>query len=48
MLGFAKALREGGYETVLGSLSFDEKGDVKNPEYVMYVWKDGQYGELGG
>ena len=44
----AKALREGGYETVLGSLSFDEKGDVKNPEYVMYVWKDGQYGELGG
>ena len=44
----AKALREGGYETVLGSLSFDEKGDVKNPEDVMYVWKDGQYGELGG
>ncbi|MGD9508958.1 MAG: branched-chain amino acid ABC transporter substrate-binding protein [Geminicoccaceae bacterium] len=44
----AKALKEGSYDTVLGALSFDEKGDVKNPEYVMYVWKDGQYGELGG
>jgi branched-chain amino acid transport system substrate-binding protein len=42
----AKALREGSYETVLGTLGFNEKGDVKNPEYVMYVWKDGKYGEL--
>jgi len=42
----AKALKEGSYETVLGMLGFNEKGDVKNPEYVMYVWKDGQYGEL--
>ena len=42
----AKALKEGSYETVLGTLGFNEKGDVKNPEYVMYVWKDGQYGEL--
>ena len=42
----AKALGEGSYETVLGALAFNEKGDVKNPEYVMYVWKDGQYGEL--
>jgi branched-chain amino acid transport system substrate-binding protein len=42
----ATALREGNYETVLGTLGFNEKGDVKNPEYVMYVWKDGQYGEL--
>ncbi len=42
----AKALRDGSYETVLGTLSFDDKGDVKNPEYVMYIWKDGQYGEL--
>ena len=42
----AKALKEGNYETVLGSIAFNDKGDVKNPEYVMYVWKDGQYGEL--
>jgi branched-chain amino acid transport system substrate-binding protein len=42
----AAALREGSYETVLGTLGFNEKGDVKEPKYVMYVWKDGQYGEL--
>ena len=42
----AQALRENTFDTVLGTLAFDEKGDVKNPEYVMYVWKDGQYGEL--
>jgi len=44
----AKALQDGSYETVLGSLSFNEKGDVLNPEYVMYVWKNGEYGEVGG
>jgi branched-chain amino acid transport system substrate-binding protein len=44
----ASALKEGTYDTVLGTLAFNEKGDVKNPEYVMYVWKGGQYGELGG
>ena len=42
----ATALRDGSYETVLGTLGFNEKGDVKEPKYVMYVWKDGQYGEL--
>jgi branched-chain amino acid transport system substrate-binding protein len=42
----AAALKEGSYDTVLGSIAFNEKGDVENPEYVMYVWKDGQYGEL--
>lgn len=44
----AEALRGNSFETVLGTLGFNDKGDVKNPEYVMYVWKDGQYGELGG
>ena len=42
----AKALRDGSYDTVLGTLAFNEKGDVKEPKYVMYIWKDGQYGEL--
>ena len=44
----AKALKEGAYDTVLGSIAFNEKGDVQNPEYVMYVWKNGEYGEVGG
>ena len=40
----AKALRDGNYETVLGTIAFNEKGDVTDPEYVMYIWKDGKYG----
>ena len=41
----AKAIRGNSFETVIGTLAFDEKGDVKNPEYVWYVWKDGKYAE---
>lgn len=36
-------LRSGSYETVLGKIGFDDKGDVKAPGYVFYVWKDGKY-----
>ncbi|HQF30914.1 MAG TPA: branched-chain amino acid ABC transporter substrate-binding protein [Hyphomicrobiales bacterium] len=38
-----KALNEGKFETVLGELSFNEKGDVTLPGYVFYEWKDGKY-----
>jgi len=38
-----KALRSGQFETVLGNIGFDEKGDVTAPGYVFYVWKDGTY-----
>jgi len=41
----ATALRGNTYSTVIGNLSFDAKGDVKDPEYVWYVWKDGKYAE---
>ena len=37
------ALNEGEFDTVLGSLSFDDKGDVSLPGYVWYEWKDGTY-----
>jgi branched-chain amino acid transport system substrate-binding protein len=43
----ADALRSQTFDTVLGPLSFDQKGDVKNPKYVLYVWKNGKYGEAG-
>jgi len=39
----SKTLRASAYETVIGKLSFDGKGDVKDPEYSWYVWKDGRY-----
>jgi branched-chain amino acid transport system substrate-binding protein len=31
------------FDTVLGKFSFDKKGDVTAPGYVMYEWKDGKY-----
>ncbi len=38
-----KALDEGTFDTVIGSIDFDEKGDVSLPGYVMYSWHDGKY-----
>lgn len=41
----AATLRESGpWPTVLGSLSFDEKGDVQQGGYIMYEWKKGPDG----
>jgi branched-chain amino acid transport system substrate-binding protein len=46
----AKALgafiRANKFQTVIGELGFDGKGDVLNPEYVMYVWRDGKYAQM--
>jgi len=39
----AAELRKGKYNTVLGPLGFNKKGDVTAPGYVFYVWKDGKY-----
>ena len=38
-----EALRDGRFDTVLGALDFDEKGDVTTPSFVWYVWHDGRY-----
>ena len=40
------ALRSGSFDTVLGPLAFDAKGDVKAPGYVFYEWRDGHYAQL--
>ena len=37
------ALREFKFDTVLGNIGFDMKGDVTAPGYVFYEWKDGTY-----
>ena len=34
------------FDTVIGPLSFDKKGDITNGGYVVYVWKNGTYSEL--
>lgn len=38
-----KAMRGGTFKTVIGDLSFDAKGDQKQPGFVVYQWKGGQY-----
>lgn len=39
----AEKLRSASVETVLGKISFNKKGDVNAPGYVMYEWKKGKY-----
>lgn len=34
------------FKTVLGPITFDAKGDVKEPTYVVYVWSDGKFDYL--
>ena len=41
-----KALRSNQFDTVLGKIGFDKKGDVTAPGYVFYEWKDGKYDYL--
>jgi branched-chain amino acid transport system substrate-binding protein len=41
-----KALNDGNFSTVLGDLSFDDKGDVSLPGYVFYEWKAGKYVQI--
>lgn len=45
--GVANLLRVREANTVLGPISFDRKGDVKGPAYVMYRWHEGSYAEIG-
>ena len=37
------SLRKNKFNTVLGNIGFDMKGDVTAPGYVWYIWKGGQY-----
>lgn len=38
-----KALHENEFETVIGTIRFDEKGDFNAPGYVVYRWENGEY-----
>jgi branched-chain amino acid transport system substrate-binding protein len=40
------ALSKGSFDTVLGAVSFDGKGDVTLPSFVLYEWKSGHYDYL--
>lgn len=43
-----ETLRNETFDTVLGTIDFDEKGDVTGSNYTMYVWDNGRYHEVGG
>jgi len=41
------AIKAGSWDTVIGKLEFDAKGDIKQIDYVVYKWDDkGNYTEL--
>ncbi len=43
----ADAIKASGpWQTVLGPIAFDRKGDVTEPDYVFYVWRNGTYAEM--
>ena len=42
----SKALHSMTAQTVVGPLTWDNKGDVTDPKYVFYVWKNGTYAEM--
>lgn len=44
----AAYMREGKpFQTVIGPISFDKKGDITKPDYVIYEWKKGADGQIG-
>ncbi len=44
----AAYMREGKpFQTVLGPISLDKKGDITKPDYVIYEWKKGKDGQIG-
>src|SRR5690606_31416913 len=42
----AETLRAHDWDTVIGTIGFNEKGDLKTAAYVWYVFKDGAYSEM--
>ena len=42
----AAVLKAGSWDTVLGKISYDKKGDVTESDYVFYIWHKGNYAEM--
>ena len=34
------------WDSVIGPITFDKKGDITTADYVFYVWKNGNYSEM--
>ena len=44
----SKALHANKFNTVIGTIGFNPKGDVIGSDYVWFVWKGGKYSEMKG
>ncbi len=43
----AAVLKSGGpWNTVLGKLGYDKKGDITESDYVLYIWHNGSYAQM--
>jgi branched-chain amino acid transport system substrate-binding protein len=42
----AATIKAGKWDTVLGPIAYDKKGDITVIDYVFYVWKNGTYSEM--
>jgi branched-chain amino acid transport system substrate-binding protein len=42
----SKTLKSMKADTVIGTLQWNDKGDITDPQYVFYVWHDGKYAEM--
>ena len=42
----AEVIKAGSWDTVLGKISYDKKGDVTVSDFVMYIWHAGKYAEM--
>jgi branched-chain amino acid transport system substrate-binding protein len=42
----AETLHAGTWDSVLGKISYDKKGDVTVADYVFYIWHNGNYSEM--
>ncbi|MFO1059325.1 MAG: branched-chain amino acid ABC transporter substrate-binding protein [Dongiaceae bacterium] len=43
----AEALHGGrSIDTVIGKIGYDKKGDIVEPQFILYVWHDGKYKPL--
>jgi len=44
-----ETIKAGSWDTVIGKLEYDAKGDIKQLDYVVYKWDaSGNYTELNG
>ena len=42
----AATIKAGKWNTVLGPISYDKKGDITKLDYVFYKWSKGKYAEM--